>query len=144
MPVPSGPGCLRGSGEVAPSASRAGCSGSLPDGVISSIELTRACSGRLLTRRPDPSAPGSAGPAGPPPGQFVRMRAAGSGLRRVRGLVSLLSGQVSQGPVDFLPDAAQRDAEHALPTLQQVHHLVGGGALVNTDPVAHQSDLGQV
>src|SRR5580698_9644173 len=116
MPVPSGPGCLRGSGEVAPSASRAGCSGSLPDGVISTAELTRAEPGRLLTRRlghpvlklAGPA--GSAGPAGPPPGQLVRVRAASRGLRRARGLVSLLGGQFSQGSVDFLPDAAQCDA----------------------------------
>src|SRR5262249_41892490 len=39
-PVPPGPWCLRGSGEVAPSAPRAGGAGSLPDGVIGVSELT--------------------------------------------------------------------------------------------------------
>src|SRR5207245_2152086 len=87
---------------------------------------------------------GSAGAAGPPPAQLVRVAAPGGLRRPIRRLVGLLGGQFGQGPVDLLPDAAERDTEHALPALQQVHHLVGGGALVHGDAVAHQGDLGQV
>ena len=53
-------------------------------------------------------------------------------------------GQHGQVSLDLAPDPAERDAEHALTALEQVHHLVGGGALVDADPVAHQRHLGQV
>src|SRR2546430_15983415 len=54
------------------------------------------------------------------------------------------SGQHGEVTLDLAPDPAERDAEHALTALQQVDHLVGGGALVDAAPVAHQRHLGQV
>src|SRR5229473_2997796 len=53
-------------------------------------------------------------------------------------------GQFGQVSLDLAPDPAQRDAEHPLAALEQVDHLVGGRALVDADPVAHQRHLGQV
>src|SRR5579864_3478142 len=53
-------------------------------------------------------------------------------------------GQHRQVPLDLAPDTAECDAEHSLAALEQVHHLVRGGAFVDADPVAHQRHLGQV
>ncbi len=50
----------------------------------------------------------------------------------------------AMGALDLQPDAAERDAEHALPALEQVDDLVRGSALVHADTVAHQRDLSQV
>src|SRR3954452_12785215 len=52
--------------------------------------------------------------------------------------------QRGEGALDRAPDPAQRDAEHALATAQQVDDLVVARALVHRDAVAHQRDLGEV
>src|SRR5690606_3542880 len=53
-------------------------------------------------------------------------------------------GQLGEGPLDLAPYPAQRDPEHALPALEQIDHLVGGGALVDAHAVAHQRDPREV
>src|SRR5262245_65730102 len=51
-----------------------------------------------------------------------------------------LAGQLGERALDLAPDAADRDAEHALTALQQVDDLVVGHALVDAGSVAHQRD----
>jgi hypothetical protein len=53
-------------------------------------------------------------------------------------------GELGQAPLHLLPDAAERDPEDPLAALEEVHHLVGRGALVHAHAVAHQRDLRQV
>jgi hypothetical protein len=64
--------------------------------------------------------------------------------RQARLVLGPLGRQFGQRAFDFLPDPAERDAEDALATLQQVDDLIRRGALVHADAVTHQSDLGQV
>src|SRR5580658_5493766 len=45
-------------------------------------------------------------------------------------------GQQGQVTLDLTPDAAERDSEHTLPPLEQVHYLIRGGAFVDANPVA--------
>src|SRR5215813_12310832 len=74
--------------------------------------------------------------ADPAAGQLI---SGGSGL-----VAGPFGGQLGQGAFNLLPDPAERDPEHALAALQQVHDLVRGSALVHADAVAHQRDLSQV
>src|ERR1700722_3615478 len=53
-------------------------------------------------------------------------------------------GQHRQVALDLTPHPAERDAEYALAAREQIHHLIGGRALVHADSVAHQRHLGQV
>src|SRR5215471_15641698 len=53
-------------------------------------------------------------------------------------------GKLGQFTFNLLPDSAERDAEHALPSGEQVHHLIGRRALIDAHAVAHQRDLSQV
>src|SRR5215470_17961599 len=86
----------------------------------------------------------SARSLGAPPGEFVMATGAVRAVQLLPGLVSRLGWELGERPVDLLPDPAERDPEHPLPARQQVHHLIGGGALVDADPVAHESEPGQV
>src|SRR5690606_18645887 len=45
---------------------------------------------------------------------------------------------------DLAPDAADGDAEHSLPALDEVEDLVGGRALIDASAIAHQCDLREV
>src|SRR3954451_21800436 len=65
-------------------------------------------------------------------------------MHRRRLVLGTLAGQLRQLALDLAPDAADRDAEHALATLDEVDDLVGGGALVDAGAVAHQGDLREV
>src|SRR4051794_23865406 len=76
----------------------------------------------------------------PSPGQLV-------GRIRRDGRVPLLrpfARQLGERTLNLTYDAPDSDAEHALPTLDQVDDLVGGRALVDGRPVAHQRDVGEV
>src|SRR5262247_2756464 len=81
---------------------------------------------------------------GAAPGEFVVAAGAVQGRPLLPRLVGGLGRQLGERPVYLLPDPAERDPEHALPTRQQVHHLIGGGALVYADAVAHEGEPGQV
>src|SRR5260370_1101395 len=63
---------------------------------------------------------------------------------RDQAVVGPDGGQLGQVARDLAPDPAESDDEPPLTALQQVDHLVGGRALVDADPVAHQRHLGQV
>src|SRR5690606_23046507 len=136
-------------GRVAPSALRG--AESLPCGV------NGAC------RRPGVSGPPcrshATGPGPPAPGApRCTGRLAGAALSaalrqlvpriRLHGDAGLLGErlplQLAELALQFPPHASQRDPEHALAALQQVHDLVGGGAFVDADPVAHQRDVGEI
>src|SRR5689334_8276001 len=107
----------------------------LPAGVIGKSDATRGWP-RLWDA-------GSAGAAQPALGQIVLVARAARRHRdeAVLGPDGRQHGQVA---LHLAPDPAQRDPEHALAAGQQVDHLVRGGALVDTNPVAHQRHLGQV
>src|SRR6478736_1115826 len=55
------------------------------------------------------------------------LSADGQLVGRMRCVVALgtLAGQLGEGSLDLAPDAADRDAEHPLATLEQVDDLVG-------------------
>src|ERR1022692_1122975 len=85
------------------------------------------------------------------PGQLVRGRTGAGELTAAHWVICLLlraigalTGQLREGAVNLLPDAAERDAEHALAPLEQVHDLVRGGALVHAYSVAHQGHPGEI
>src|SRR6185295_7648516 len=71
------------------------------------------------------------GPGATPGGELV------GGVAVVRGLGGALAGQLRERPLDLAPDTTDRDAEDALPALQQVDDLVVAGALVDRGAVAH-------
>ena len=52
--------------------------------------------------------------------------------------------QVGERTLDLLEGATDRDAEHALPALEQVDDLLGGPALVDGGPVGDEGHGGQV
>src|ERR1035438_6100838 len=91
--------------------------------------------------------PPRSGGSGPSPGLAQLARAAQaalgqivltSGGHRDETVLGPDGGQHCQVALDLAPDPAERNAEHALATLEQIHYLVGGRALVHADPVAHQ------
>src|SRR5215470_10598159 len=100
--------------------------------------------GTLPSRRRVTALGWSPGPFGAAPGEFVVAAGAVHAGRLLAELVGGLRREVGERPVDLLPDPAERDPEHALPAGQQVHHLIGGGALVDAHPVAHEGEPGQV
>src|SRR5215207_4367748 len=150
-------GCLRGSGEVAPSAPRRTvlrrCGGISPARVHEQGESNprpvrfRAPRGGCLQVRgwwevPRRSA-GTAGAASR--GQLVaRLVARRRRLLVTRVVAGPLARHLGQRALDLAPHPADRDAEDALAALDQVDDLVGRRALVDAGPVAHQGDLGQV
>ena len=60
------------------------------------------------------------------------------------GALGALAGQLGEVALDLAPDAADRDAEHALAALHEVDHLVLAAALVHARSVTHEGDLGEV
>ena len=135
LPRPRGPGCLRGSGEVAPSAPRrlpptvTAPTGSLPRGIVS-------------TRQPNPRLRTSAGGAGLAAGRRARRRSSPS-ARLVVVARARRAARASE------PSTSRQTRPTAMPKTPwppwtQVDDLVGGGALVDAGAVAHQRDLRQV
>src|SRR6266540_5025852 len=55
-----------------------------------------------------------------------------------------LGRQFGQRPFDLAPDLAERNPEDSLTALEKIDHLIGRGALIHADAVAHQRHLGQV
>src|SRR4051794_35064988 len=111
---------LRGSGEVAPSAPRAGGSGTLPRGVVGHVHATSAPRATGSTRRPRQMAllRSGSGATLTASGELVgRQRGGGIGLRALRG-------QFRQRAFDLTDDAPDGDAEHALAALDEVDDLV--------------------
>src|SRR5580692_9027887 len=92
-------------------------------------------SGRL--RRPR-----SAGPAQTALGQVILADRRSGGVDGDEAVLGPHGRQYRQVALDLTPHAAERDAEHTLAALEQVYYLIRGGALIDTDPVAHQGDLG--
>src|SRR2546421_11548722 len=86
----------------------------------------------------------SARSLGPAPRELVVATGALQPCPLPPGLVGGLRRQLGQRPVDLLPDPAERDPEHPLPAGQQIHHLIGRGALVDADAVAHEGEPCQV
>jgi Kdo2-lipid IVA lauroyltransferase/acyltransferase len=98
------------------------------------LVLTRLGAGRRPMPQKVGGLPDSARAAA---GQFV-------GPGRMAGFFTRVGGQISQRALDLLPHPAERDPEHALAALQQVHDLVGRRAGVHARTIAHERDLGQV
>src|SRR6516225_162690 len=126
--------CLRGSGDVAPSAP-----------ALLTRDLSRPVSSAIrsypsTTRLWDLA---SARAAQAALGQVV-LSGVRPGDHGHEAVLGPHGGQHGQVPLDLAPDAAERDAEHSLAALEQVHYLVRRGAFVDADPVAHQRHLGQV
>src|ERR1700712_3294968 len=125
-------------GGVAPSAPRSTLRAgprTLPCGFVSRDKTTspRAADADTGAGVDSGAAGGAVGSAGHPGLASRRQLVAGQlGL----GLGGALGREVRQGPLDLAPHSPDGDAENALPTLEQVDHLVVAGALIDRGAVA--------
>src|SRR5690606_5131153 len=134
------------------------CADTVVDGHVLSTSIIE----RVYDRMEDGTDMASSGrekpPAGDDGGQVLRCAAPGGSTgvacgtapgelvldERCAVVLRAFGRELRELSLDLAPDAADRDTEHTLTTLDEVNDLVGGGALVDRGAVTHQRDLGEV